>query len=100
MTIENLIILLEEIVSINPGIEVRLMTQSSWPFEYSIRGVTTTSAMDEDDLETEHARREDLDLPAEHLPSEPEPGKEEILYLVEGRQMGYGRKAAWNTCTC
>jgi hypothetical protein len=100
MKIENLIALLEEIASINPGIEVRLMTQSSWPFEYSIQGVTTTSAMDEDDLETERARREDLDLPAEHLPSEPEPAKEEILYLVEGSQLGYGRKAAWNTCTC
>lgn len=100
MTIETLITLLEEIASINPGIEVRLMTQSQWPFENAIQGVTTTSAMDEDELEAERARREVEGLPTEHLPNEPEPAKEEILYLVEGRQLGYGRKAAWNTCTC
>ena len=51
MTIENLITLLEDIASINPGIEVRLMTQSHWPFENAILGITTTSAMDEEDLE-------------------------------------------------
>ncbi|MFA7329797.1 MAG: hypothetical protein WC326_01870 [Candidatus Delongbacteria bacterium] len=100
MKIENLITLLEEIASVNPGIEVRLMHQSAWPFEYSIQGVTTTSAMDEDELEAERARREDEGLPTEHLPSEPEPTKEEVVYLVEGSQLGYGRKAAWNTCTC
>ena len=100
MTIENLISLLEEIAGINPGIEVRLMTQSQWPFENAIQGLTTSSAMDEEDLDAERARLEDAGLPTEHLTSEPEPAKEEILYLVEGRQLGYGRKAAWNTCNC
>ena len=75
------------------------MTQRHWPFENAILGVTTTSAMDEDDLEAERARRKDEGLPTEHLPSEPELTKEEILYLVEGCQLGYGRKVAWNTCT-
>jgi hypothetical protein len=111
MTIENLITLLEEIASINPGIEVRLMTQSHWPFEYSIQGLTTTSEMDEAESEDKINRLQDLGIipeaaEAEALetaegrmqPSAPE--REEILYLVEGCQLGYGRKAAWTTCTC
>jgi hypothetical protein len=100
MKIEDLINTLEELAEIHPGIEVRLMTQHSWPFENNIQGITTTSAMDEADLEAERDRREEQGIPTEHLPSEPEPAKEEVVYLVEGRQLGYGRKSAWTSCIC
>jgi hypothetical protein len=100
MKIEDLINTLEELAETHPGIEVRLMTQHSWPFENNIQGITTTSAMDEADLEAERDRREEQGLPTENLPSEPEPAKEEVVYLVEGRQLGYGRKSAWTSCIC
>lgn len=99
MQIETLITLLEELAQEHPGAEVRLMTQQSWPFEYSIQGVTSTGAMDEEDLDAERDRREDAGLPTENLPDEPEPAKDEVIYLVEGTQLGYGRKSAWTTCT-
>lgn len=56
--------------------EVRLMTQSNYPFEYSIRGVASTREMN--DLEGE----------------ETDPDGD-VVYVVEGGQLGYGRKAAW-----
>ncbi len=98
MRLTDLIAKLEELAQDHPDAEVRLMNQNSWPFEYSILGVATTSAMDEDELEAERSRREDRGLPTENLPSEPAPAENEVVYLVEGSQLGYGRKAAWAVC--
>ncbi|MDP2324292.1 MAG: hypothetical protein Q8N51_09720 [Gammaproteobacteria bacterium] len=109
MKIEDLINTLEELAEIHPGIEVRLMTQHSWPFENNIQGITTTSAMDEAEHEDEISRLQDLgispedaeDAEAAECQSKPStPAKEEVVYLVEGRQLGYGRKSAWTTCIC
>jgi hypothetical protein len=65
----------------------------------TIQGVTTTSEMDEADLEAEFERRQAEGIPTEHLPSEAAPAENEVVYLVEGRQLGYGRKAAWYSFT-
>jgi hypothetical protein len=75
MTIDELIARLEECRDTFGGeIEVRLMTQPNWPFEYGIAGVT-----DSDELPN-------------HDPDSV------VIYIVEGRQIGYGDKNAWNLC--
>lgn len=62
--------------------EVRLMTQQNWPFENSITGVCSgeeiNDAADEDDPDDDG----DVDDDA-------------VLHIVEGQQLGYGTKRAW-----
>lgn len=61
--------------------EVRLMTQSNWPFENTIFGLASgeeiNDAADDD-------TNDDGDVEAEA-----------IVYICEGRQLGYGTKRAW-----
>lgn len=79
MTKAELIDILEEI---DDEDEVRLMTQPSWPFEYAIRDGYVI----------------DCDDPAEGDSDEfspASPRSERILYLTEGKQLGYGTKEAW-----
>jgi hypothetical protein len=83
MTINELIERLEEYRDLIGGdAEVRLMTQQNWPFENSIIGVCSgeeiNDAADEDDPKDDG----DVDVDA-------------VLYIVEGRQLGYGTKLAW-----
>jgi hypothetical protein len=83
MTINQLIERLEEYRdSIGGDAEVRLMNQQNWPFENTIAGVCSSEeindAADEDDPEDDG----DVDDDA-------------ILYIVEGQQLGYGSKRAW-----
>lgn len=90
MTIDELI---EELEArrdeIGGDAEVRLMTQQQWPFENELRGVVTT-----EDLMSADACRED-DMEEE---SDDEPAKVEspICFLVEGSQICYGSKKAWD----
>ena len=63
-------------------VEVRLMTQESYPFENSIKGVTT--------------RQEMLEECPTWDDDEEEPEVEtNIVYVVEGKQLCSGSKAAW-----
>ena len=64
--------------------EVRLMTQQSWPFENAICGLTSGREMN--DVEDEDAD-DDQDV-----------ADEQIVYIVEGGQLCYGSKRAWDTC--
>lgn len=57
-------------------VELRLMTQPNYPLESEVNGLTLRSRFDSDAIEQ---------------------GKEEKLYLLEGGQIGYGRRAAWNS---
>ncbi|MDP3453210.1 MAG: hypothetical protein Q8R90_09670 [Bacteroidales bacterium] len=63
MTVQQLI---EELEGMNPEAEVRFASQPSWPFEYSIDSVAVSNPEAEFDFE-----------PAE------------VVYLVEGNQIGY-----------
>ena len=83
MTINELIERLKEYRDLIGGdAEVRLMTQQNWPFENSIIGVCSgeeiNDASDDDDPKDDG----DVDVDA-------------VLYIVEGRQLGYGTKRAW-----
>ena len=83
-------------------VEVRLMTQSNYPFEYSVQGGVTLDdiidfQVDENKKDEEHSI--ELFEPA----SGADPGYfgrgvyagSGILYLVEGTQLGYGTSDAW-----
>jgi hypothetical protein len=90
MTLGELIERLEELRDdVGADAEVRLMTQPNWPFENSIRGVTTADeilAADIDDGETTDVEISDEDAIGN------------VVYIVEGGQIGYGSKNAWNLC--
>lgn len=59
--------------------EVRLMTQPAWPLEWAVAGVTSRSEL---------AEAEDAD--------DYDDADEDVVYLCEGRQHGYGTAAAWD----
>ena len=83
MNLDTLIEILNDYREEHGGdVEVRLMTQQNWPFENSICGVTTGQEMNdagEDD--------DDQDV-----------ADENIVYIVDGCQICYGSKRAWETC--
>ena len=83
MTIDELIERLEEYRDeIGGDAEVRLMTQSNWPFENDIFGLASgqeiNDAADEDDP------NDDGDVDAD-----------QVVYICEGEQLCYGTKQAW-----
>lgn len=58
--------------------EVLLMTQQSWPFENTIKGVISRDSLDEGEEDMGHGE-----------------GKHSDIFLVEGTQLRYGTKKAW-----
>lgn len=90
MTVGHLIKILEVL---DEDMEIRMASQPNWPFEYSIFGVTTKSRYsDEED------GRED-DPPGDPPDGPPEEQKEDppdIAFIVEGEQLCYGSKKAWD----
>lgn len=78
VTVDQLIEALEEYRDMMGGdAEVRLMTQYNWPFEYKIHGIT--SGMDINEQDDDQGDVED----------------DGVVYIVEGSQIGYGTKRAW-----
>ena len=79
MTLNELIERLEEYRDeLGEDAEVRLMTQQNWPFEHTITGLVSgaeINASDDDD---------DADVETDA-----------VVYIVEGQQLGYGSKRAW-----
>ena len=83
-TIRELIDMLEDIVNeVGDEAEVRLVTQPSWPFEHQLLGVTTGAQINSSD-----EREDDDDVESDN-----------IVYLVEGTQLCYGSKRAWEVVT-
>jgi hypothetical protein len=88
MTIDQLIGMLEDYRDdIGGDAEVRLMMQESWPFENHIYGLASSVEIAE--AESDSESDEDGDEGGEDAKPEP------ILYVVEGGQIGYGTKRAW-----
>ena len=73
MKVQRLIDVLSEY---SPEAEVRLMHQPRYPLESTLRGVVGESEI------REHEGGDLGDDP-------------EVVYLLEGRQLGYGRSVAW-----
>ena len=85
MNLDDLIERLEDLRNqLGGDTEVRLMTQQNWPFENAIHGMTTAAQMVESEPDDE----------------DPTPAAEvaKVVYIVEGDQLGYGSKAAWDAC--
>ena len=84
----NVAELIERLEDMDPEAEVLFISQPHWPFEYSIDGLVTRAEVEEVDND----RHDD------------EPGKREYrdgesandVLLVEGRQLRYGSKSAWD----
>jgi hypothetical protein len=64
--------------------EVRLMTQQNWPFENRICGVTSGRDMNEANDEDADEEEGDQDV-----------AEDATVYIVEGGQICYGSKRAW-----
>lgn len=115
MTVADLMQLLEEH---DPAAEVRLLSQPSWPFEYDLQPALWTPATpdaavavcyicgayltlrndewhhDSATLDADHEPEVDDDYEApDWQPTNPPAGG--VVYLVEGTQLGYGTRAAW-----
>ena len=86
MKVKELIDILEEQ---DPDAEVLIMSQQSWPFENGVYGVTVRSEMDGDDEDEDGA-----DTTA---------GRDgratNDVFIVEGSQLRYGSKTAWDVAT-
>ena len=79
MTLNELIERLEEYRDLHgEDCEVRLMTQQNWPFENAITGLVSGAEINDTDDEDD----EDVENDA-------------VVYIVEGTQLGYGSKRAW-----
>ena len=81
MTIDELIGRLEEYRDeLGGDAEVRLMTQSNWPFENGIVGLASGAEINDDGDDSE----DDGDV-----------NDDDVVYLCEGTQLCYGTKRAW-----
>ena len=81
MTIDELIERLEKYRDELGGqCEVRLMTQQNWPFENRIAGLASGEEINNRDEDEDD---EDVDT-------------DQVVYIVEGGQLGYGSKRAWD----
>ncbi len=79
MTIDELIERLEDYRDeLGGDTEVRLMTQQNWPFENTVAGLASGQEINDRD----EGDDEDVD-------------DERVVFIVEGQQLGYGSKRAW-----
>lgn len=87
MNLDTLIEILEDYREEFGGdAEVRLMTQQNWPFENRICGVTSGRDMNEANEEDSEDDDDSQDV-----------AEDQTVYIVEGGQICYGRKRAWET---
>lgn len=87
MTLDTLIeILTDYRDELGGDAEVRLMTQQQWPFENRICGLISGQEMNDAD-DDDDAGSDDSDV-----------AEDAVVYIVEGSQMGYGSKRAWESC--
>lgn len=81
MTVDEMIECLESYRDeIGGDAEVRLMTQQNWPFENSIHGLASGAEINESDDDDD----------------EDDVAADAVVYIVEGAQLGYGSKRAWD----
>jgi hypothetical protein len=84
MTIDELIARLEDYRDeIGGDAQVRLMTQQNWPFENSIYGLASGAEINDYDEDDEDGGDDD------------DAAEDVVLFIVEGQQLGYGTKRAW-----
>lgn len=82
MTVNELIERLEDYRDELGDVEVRLMTQSNWPFENGIVGLASGAEINEAENDDDPDDDGDVD-------------DDDVVYIVEGQQLCYGTKRAW-----
>lgn len=85
MKVRELIAVLEEQ---DQDARVLIMSQQNWPFENGVHGVAVRSeieASDDDEDDAPHAVRDGR--------------AQSDVFIVEGSQLRYGSKAAWDVAT-
>ena len=88
MKVRELIQILEEL---EPEASVYVMSQQSWPFEVAIHGVAVRQDFTEADPGAEpHDDADRWNASGEALPMND-------VFIVEGGQLRYGNKDAWDT---
>jgi hypothetical protein len=86
MTLNELIERLEEYRDLlGEDCEVRLMTQQNWPFENAITGLVSGAEINDAEVDDDD---EDVDTGTDVE-------TDAVVYIVEGEQLGYGSKRAW-----
>ena len=89
MKVSELIELLQDQ---DPDAEVMIMSQENWPFENAVAGVAVREEfVDDDDEDCEDDEREEPRYEKGTAPND--------VFLVEGRQLRYGSKAAWRVAS-
>ena len=83
MTVSELIDRLENYLDEMGDVEVRLMTQANYPFEYGIVGLASSQEID-DAEDSDHTNDDDDDV-----------DDDGVVYIVEGNQLCYGTARAW-----
>lgn len=78
--------LIEILSEMDADAQVFIASQPNWPFEYSVCGVARRAEMNGDDADDEEtaATYEPGTAPSD-------------VFIVEGTQLRYGSKAAWET---
>jgi hypothetical protein len=89
MKVRDLIEILEDQ---DPEAEVLIMSQENWPFENAIAGV----AMREDFVDDDEEDEDDGAGTERRYEKGTAPND---VFIVEGQQLRYGSKAAWNAAT-
>ena len=78
--------LMYELEQYDENLEIRLMEQPSWPFEYAINGLVDRATVQRCDGEDGEPDRD----PAADKKSD------NVVFILEGNQLCYGDKNAWN----
>jgi hypothetical protein len=93
MKVRELIEILEEL---DPEASVYLMSQQNWPFEVAIHGVTVREEFTESDDEDDDGREAPAASEHDRWSARPESLPRNDVFIVEGSQLRYGSKEAWD----
>ena len=93
MKVRELIEILEEL---DPEASVYIMSQQNWPFEVAIHGVTVREEFTETDDEDDAAEDAPTRTEGDRWSARPEALPRNDVFIVEGSQVRYGSKEAWD----
>ena len=93
MKVRELIEILEEL---DPEASVYIMSQQNWPFELAIHGVTVREEFTETDDEDGDAEDAPARTEGDRWRARPEALPRNDVFIVEGSQLRYGSKDAWD----
>lgn len=82
--------LIERLGEYDPEANVLIMSQEGWPFENSIRNIIGREEIEDVCSCPNHEHEEDCEAP-----SDADDRPQSDVFIVEGEQLRYGNKKAW-----